>query len=268
MADRPAIADALLAARANAALLPLPSAHGEFTLDDAYAVGELIRQRRVAAGERPCGYKIGFTNRSLWSKYGVYAPIWAPVWDSTVRQLEGDRAVLSLAGLVQPRLEPEVVFGFARSPRAGASDAELIDCLAWMAHGVEVVHTHCADWRFAAPDCVADFGLHGALLIGPRHALGEAPALSDELASLDLALSRDGTVVERGRGHVVLDSPIQALQLWLHAMTVQTPQWTVQPGDVVTTGTLTDAWPLVPGQHWQTAVSDPRLAGLSLTVTD
>lgn len=267
MADRAAIADALLAARAQAALLPLPTSQADVTLDDAYAVAELIRQRRIAADEHPCGYKIGFTNRSIWPKYGVYAPIWAPVWDSTVRQLDGASAVLSLAGLVQPRLEPEIVFGFARTPRAGASDAELIACLAWVAHGVEVVHTHCADWRFAAPDCVADFGLHGALLIGPRHPLGDAPALAEELAALELVLARDGAEVDRGRGSAVLGSPIQALQLWLQAMAAQTPQWTVQPDDVVTTGTLTDAWPLTPGQHWHTTLSDPRLTGLSLTVT-
>ena len=45
-----------------------------------------------------------------------------------------------------------------------------------------------------------------------------------------------------------------------------TPDWPVQPGDVVTTGTLTDAWPLQPGQHWQTMLSDARLPGLSLQV--
>lgn len=268
MTDRAALVDTLIAARERAALLPLPSSQGEVSLNDAYAVGELIRQRRIAAGERPCGYKIGFTNRSIWPKYGVYAPIWAPVWDSTVRLLDGPTAQLSLAGLVQPRLEPEIVFGFAHAPRAGGSDAELMACLAWVAHGVEVVHTHFADWRFTAPDCVADFGLHGALLIGPRHTLDRTADLSDELAALELVLARDEEVVERGRGSVVLGSPIQALQLWLQAMAAQTPQWTVQPGDVVTTGTLTDAWPLAAGEFWQTTLSDPRLAGLSLTVTD
>ena len=37
-------------------------------------------------------------------------------------------------------------------------------------------------------------------------------------------------------------------------------------GDVVTTGTWTDAWPLQPGQVWRTRLSDARLAGLRLTV--
>ena len=34
--------------------------------------------------------------------------------------------------------------------------------------------------------------------------------------------------------------------------------------DVVTTGTLTDAWPVEPGQVWHTQPGDARLPGLSL----
>jgi 2-keto-4-pentenoate hydratase len=40
----------------------------------------------------------------------------------------------------------------------------------------------------------------------------------------------------------------------------------VESGYVVTTGTLTDAWPLQPGQRWQTRLSQPLLSGLSLAI--
>jgi 2-keto-4-pentenoate hydratase len=40
----------------------------------------------------------------------------------------------------------------------------------------------------------------------------------------------------------------------------------VEPGHVVTTGTLTDAWPLRPGQRWQTRLSPSGLSGLTLTI--
>jgi hypothetical protein len=49
-------------------------------------------------------------------------------------------------------------------------------------------------------------------------------------------------------------------------MAEHTPQWRVEPGHVVTTGTLTDAWPLHPGQRWTTVLHTPRLSGLSLHV--
>ncbi len=269
MADIKAVADQLMVAREQAALLPLPSSRELFSLQDAFAVGDEIRRQRVEAGERPLGYKIGFTNRSIWPRYGVYAPIWAPVWDSTVRVLEGDSAELSMKGLVQPRFEPEVVFGFRRAPKAGISADELIDCLDWVAHGAEIVHTHFDGWKFTAADSVADFALHGALVVGPKcdpSVFGND--LSGQLAALTIELSCDGRVVDRGQGSNVLDSPLLALHLWLQAMAAQSPDWKVEAGDMVTTGTITDAWPIAVGQHWQTSLSDSRLTGLSVTVTD
>ena len=261
------LATTFLAARDAAARLPLPTALlPAFGLDDAYAVADAARRLRIARGERPRGYKIGFTNRSIWPKYGVHAPIWGPVWDSTLTRLDGVSATLSLRGLVQPRLEPEIVFGFARAPSAGMTEAELVACLAWVAHGFEIVHTHFDDWRFDAPDTVADFALHGRLLVGPRVPVVEFANLAADLAGLNLQLFQGETKIDEGAGRVVLDGPLNALRLWIDAMAAQVQQWPIDAGDVVTTGTLTDAWPLVAGQQWQTRLSDARLPGLSLRI--
>lgn len=258
-------AGALLAVYDRAERLALPSAADPaFGLAQAYAVADEIRRRRIARGERPLGYKIGFTNRGIWPRYGVYGPIWGPVWDTTVTQLDGTVHTTSLAGLVQPRLEPEVMFGFARAPRAGLGAAELVDCIDWVAHGFEIVHTHFDDWRFQAPDTVADFALHGRLFIGPRIALSRFASPRAELAALEVELSRDGVPVESGVASIVLDGPLDALRTWIDAMHAQPMHWPIAAGDVVSTGTITDAWPLLPGQVWQTRLSDPRLPGLTL----
>ena len=263
------LAAALLGAYDGATRLALPTAGAPgFDLADAYAVADAIRARRIKRGEIPRGYKIGFTNRNIWGRYGVHAPIWGPVWDSTLRLLEDSDTTVSIAGLVQPRLEPEIVFGFARAPRSGMRERELADCLEWVAHGFEIVHTHFDDWRFRAPDTVADFALHGRLLVGPRVPVIRFEALGDALSRLHVELHRDGSRVDAGMGTAVLDGPLNALRLWVDAMLAQPQGWPIRPGDVVTTGTLTDAWPLERGQHWETRLSDPRLPGLRLTVVD
>jgi 2-oxo-3-hexenedioate decarboxylase len=262
-----ALAATFLAARDAATRLPLPTALlPGFGLADAYAVADAARSLRIARGERPRGYKIGFTNRSIWPKYGVHAPIWGPVWDSTLTLLDGVSATLSLRGLVQPRLEPEIVFGFVRAPSAGMDDAALIECLGWVAHGFEIVHTHFDDWRFAAPDTVADFALHGRLLVGPRVPVADFQNLAADLAGLNLQLFQGDTKIDEGAGSAVLDGPLNALRLWIDAMAAQVQPWPIEAGDVVTTGTLTDAWPLAAGQQWQTRLSDARLPGLSLRI--
>jgi 2-oxo-3-hexenedioate decarboxylase len=267
-AGRSALAGELLQTYDAAGRLPLLTArsNGMASLAEAYAIADETRRRRLERGEVQLGYKIGFTNRSIWARYGVHAPIWGPVWDRTVAQIEGTRHTVSLRGLVQPRLEPEVMFCFSRAPAAGMDFADLVACIEWVAHGFEIVHTHFDDWRFAAPDTVADFALHGRLMIGPHVPIARFADPRRELAALHIALLCDGKVMDEGDGHIVLDGPLDALRIWIDAMHAQVPRWPIEAGHIVTTGTLTDAWPLTPGERWQTVLSDSRLPGLELRV--
>jgi 2-oxo-3-hexenedioate decarboxylase len=258
-------ARALLAAYDAARMTPLLSeADAGYSLADAYAIADEIRRLRLGRGEKPVGYKIGFTNRGIWDRYGVHAPIWGPIWNSTVEFVDGQEASVSLAPFMQPRLEPEIMFGFARAPRAGMSEAQLAGCIAWVAHGYEIVHTHFEGWRFRHTDTIADFALHGRLFVGkqvPISAFADAPR---ELASLHVALHRDGVVIDEGESSVVLDGPLSALRLWVDAMAAQAQHWPVVAGDIVTTGTITDAAPMLPRQRFHTQLSDARLPGLAL----
>jgi 2-oxo-3-hexenedioate decarboxylase len=258
----------LLGALDGATMLPtFTGADPSFDLAEAFALADAVRRLRLARGEVPVGYKIGFTNRGIWARYGVFAPIWGPVWDTTVERVDDAAARVSLAPFVQPRLEPEVMFGFARTPVPGMSTAELARCIEWIAHGYEIVHTHFEDWRFAAADTVADFALHGRLFVGPRVAIERFAPDGDvaaQLAALRVTLVCDDRDVETGVAEIVLGGPLDALRLWVDAMAAQAPRWPIVAGDIVTTGTITDAAPMLPGQLWQTRLSDPRLAGMTL----
>jgi 2-oxo-3-hexenedioate decarboxylase len=266
-ATLPALATSVLAALEGAHLMTPPSVQRPgLTLDEAFAVADDVCARRIARGERPRGWKIGFTNRTIWDRYGVHAPIWAPVWDTTLQVLDGTVARVSTARLCLPRIEPEVVFGFAREPRPGMDEAALTTCLDWVAHGIEIVQSHCDRWQFTAPDTVADGALHGRLFVGPRRPVSAWPGLGADLAAMTMGLACDGREVDRGVGANVLDGPLAALRLWIDEMARRTPGWRVAAGDVVTTGTLTDAWPIAAGQRWTTQPGDGRLAALTLEV--
>ena len=263
----------LLGARdAARPLETITGADPAFTVEDAYAVADEIRRQRIARGERPLGYKIGFTNRGIWARYGVFGPIWGPVWDTTVERVDDGETSVSLAQFCAPRLEPEIMFGFARAPASGMSLAELAGCIDWVAHGFEIVHTRFARWRFAAADTVADFALHGRLFVGPRlpidrFAAGASGDLARQLSALRVTLVCDGRDVEEGSADIVLDGPLHALKLWVDAMAARPECWPIAAGDIVTTGTITDAAPLAPGQRWQTRLSDTRFAAMTLDTT-
>ena len=142
------LAQQLLQAWDTAQCVPLPSADAAgLTNETAYAVAERLRSLRIARGERPVGWKIGFTNRSIWPRYGVDRPMWAPVWDTTLRMLDDNEGRLSLAGLCQPRIEPEIAFVFDVAPRAGMTTDELRGSRARVAYDFELVHTHYEGWR-------------------------------------------------------------------------------------------------------------------------
>ena len=126
-------------------------------VSSAYETALAVRALRVARGELPEGYKIGFTNRTIWSRYNVFAPIWGSMWNTTITHCNG-AGVVSLARLCQPRIEPEVVFGIRATPRANSSLEELFEALEWAAPWFEIVQSHAPNWVFTAPQTVVDGG--------------------------------------------------------------------------------------------------------------
>lgn len=235
-------------------LWPAPlSARPGYDLAAAQADALQVHRLRLARGERVRGYKVGFTNRGIWPIYNVFAPIWGFVWDTTLSHDNGE-GVLALGTACQPRLEPEAVFGLRATPPAGATLQGLFDALEWVAPGFEVVQSHLPDWRFQAADTVADGGLHARLRVGTpvpvRAVAADAPALDALLAGAGVQLQCDGLTVDQGRGAAVLDSPLRALLHFVQTLRACPGAPDLKAGDVVTTGTWTNAWPVAPGQVW------------------
>jgi 2-oxo-3-hexenedioate decarboxylase len=168
---------------------------------------------------------------------------------------------------VQPRIEPEVVFGL-RGPVGGRDPRSALDSVAWIAPGFEIVQSHFPDWRFTAADCTAAFGLHGALVVGARRMLSDADrdALARDLPDLEVTLRAQDRVVDRGRGANVLGGPAHALAHLARLLATQPGAPGLTAGEVVTTGTITDAWPVHPGEVWTSEYRGCGLSGLRLAL--
>jgi 2-keto-4-pentenoate hydratase len=246
---------------------PLTSRFPSFDVAAGYEVAHQVHADRLADGAVAVGRKIGFTNPDMWALYGVGEPVWAYVHDRTVSWIEAG-ARCSLAGFCEPKIEPEIVFHFDRSPAAGADLEQVLACIDWVAHGFEVVQSHFPGWRFKAADTVADAALHGALMIGPRQTVASlGPDLVAALASFSLTLWRNDEVREQGRGSNVLGSPLAAIA-HLAAVLDRQPQYQpLQPGELVTTGTITSAQPVHAGETWRTTLSGIDLPGMSVAFT-
>lgn len=266
--DADEIARAVLAAwERQRQIAPFSDADPAFDLEVAYAAARRVRETRVDRGERPIGRKIGFTNRTIWAEYGVYAPIWGPVYQSTVFSIDDLPDGFALTGLLEPRIEPEIVFRLARAPQAGMDDAQLLSCVEWVAHGFEIVQSVFPGWRFRAADTVAAFALHGALLVGPPREIGAAERATwlDALSRFGITLDVDGVTADRGlAGNVLGGGPLAALAHLVSLLDRGAESERLVAGEIVTTGTLTRALPIAPGERWGTDLDGIALDGISV----
>ncbi len=256
-----AVLDAISSARSIATF---SGGDPDFALADAYQVSDAVMTERVARGERVAGWKIGFTNRNIWDEYDVHAPIWGPMYDRTVRPVAASGAI-SLAGLCEPRIEPEIAFRLKSAPEIGMDEAALLDCIDAVTHGFEIVQSIFPGWKFKAADTVAACALHGMYLHGELVSVeGDRGGWLERLAAFDMELARDGVVVDRGTAGDVLGGPLSALRIMVDGMAMRPMSRPLAVGDLITTGTVTRAFPVSPRERWMTHIDGLPLAGLDV----
>ena len=238
-----------------------------FSVGDAYAVLAAIARRRADSGWRRVGRKVGFTNRSIWEAYGVDRPFWADLWDRTVVSAAGGAATLALASFAQPRIEPEVAFGLRGAVPGPDDPVAVLAAVEWMAPAFEVVRCPYPDWRFGIADCIAAAGLHGALVIGTRMPIDDEnrDTVATTLASFEATLTRNGETIDRGAGANVLDSPAHALGHLARVVSEQPAAPGLVAGEIVSTGTITNAHLVRSGERWQADYGALGLEPLTLT---
>jgi 2-keto-4-pentenoate hydratase len=251
--------DAYTALRDTRQIPPFSARPAGLRVEDAYRVTPLVRQMYEAEGATVVGRKIGFTNRTIWAQYGVYAPIWGYMFDRSVKDLAAVDA-LPLMPFSEPRIEPEIMFGLGAAPSSDMDEQTLSRCIAWVALGFEIVQSIFPGWKFEAADTIAANGVHGALLIGPRHPFPpHAAEWRQRLNVFEIDLNCNGRLIDRGHAENVLGGPLSALQHLVGLLAADPVNPQLAAGEIVSTGTLTKAMPVASGETW-TAV--PRGIGL------
>ena len=269
MIDIHALALELTAAFAERRTLPTPSARDGLDLPAAYAVErELVRMRR-SQGHATAGVKVGFANKAMWRVLKLETLVWARMYDHTVRYAAANAATLSVAPMISPKIEPEIVFKMKASPGAGVTDpAAALEAVEWLALGFEIIDCPYADWKYQPADFVAAYGLHAALVVGEP--LPIAPAnisgLAEQLSNFKVRLSQDGQLVAEGSGRNSLRSPALCLAELASAMAKQDGAEPLAAGDLVSSGTLTESTPIEPGAIWTASVEGIDLPTLTLTL--
>lgn len=265
------IADELERAYATRTILPVPLSSREagFDLATAYTIEAELTHRQRAWGYTPVGRKVGFANKAMWRVLKLDTLVWAHMYDHTVIQ-GGTSASLSLGRMVSPKIEPEIVFKL-REPvdTTNLDAAAVLGSVAWLALGFEIVDCVFADWKFQPADFVAAYGLHAALVVGePRAVTADTvPVLVEQLVQFKVRLSRNGEQVAEGSGRNSLRSPALCLGELASAIAKRSPEEPLAGGELVSSGSLTEAPPIAPGETWTASLEGIDLSDLTLTTT-
>jgi 2-oxo-3-hexenedioate decarboxylase len=87
------------------------------------------------------------------------------------------------------------------------------------------------------------------------------------LPALEMELLKEGVLVDRGAGANVLDSPLLALGHLVQVLAAQPGAAPLVAGEAITTGTITDAHAVRPGETWSTRLRGLALPGLTVRFT-
>ncbi len=248
---------------------PITDGDKAFGLARAYQVSAEIRAARIARGETPRGWKIGFTNRTIWDEYDVHAPIWGPVYDTTLAEAPAQGAAETAIGhLVEPRIEPEIVFRIAAPLEAGLSEAQLLERIDGVAlasrSSSRSIRTGGSRRPIRLPPspCTVCCGT-ARLRPSPRRTGPNGWVCSPPSRWISNATGAG----RQRRAENVLGGPLSALKAMVDGLPDTALASTIGAGEVVTTGTLTRAFPVAPGESWETRVAGLPLADMAISFT-
>ncbi|HEX2360663.1 MAG TPA: 2-keto-4-pentenoate hydratase [Jiangellaceae bacterium] len=228
---RSELADALWQAeRARQPMQPLTDLYPDLVIEDAYAIQGINIQRRLDAGARIVGRKVGLTSKPMQQLLGVDEPDYGALLDDMYVE-EGD--VISLDRLLQPRIEAELAFVLGEDLAGpGVTTARALAAIAGVLPALEIVDSRVANWRITLVDTVSDNASCGLLTIGGRFTRVDGL----DLRLIGMALSRNGELIDTGAGAACLGNPARCVA-WL-ANKFASFGATLQAGDIVLPGAV------------------------------
>ena len=235
--DAGRLADELIAAADQSKPIePFSSQYGPLSAEQAAAIRQAWVERKVAAGHRVRGRKIGAVHRRWRGHAQVLDPMWGYILDST---LLVDGTGLPFSHLIQPRIEAEFAFLLAEDLAGpGVTAAHAMAATEGVCAAFEVIDSRFRPKAPTPEDAVADNGSHAYAVVGARL----VSPLERDLAAASVSLEINGEVKGHGTGANIVGHPA-------HALAALANQQTLRAGDIILTGSVAGAFPIQPGDQ-------------------
>lgn len=203
------IADELLQADRARTTVPLLTARNPgIDVEDAYAVQALWAKRRVEAGHRIVGHKIGLTSKVMQAATGITEPDYGVIFDDMVFE---NGVTVPFENYSNVRIEVELAFVLAK-PLAGPDVTlfDVLDTTKYVVPALEILNSHIELQGRTIVDTISDNAAMGAMVLGGRPVAVDAV----DLRWVSALLYRNQTIEETGVAAGVLNHPATGVA-WL-----------------------------------------------------
>lgn len=225
--------------------------HPEITMADAYAIQAAWVRRKIAAGRRAIGWKIGLTSKAMQNALNINIPDSGVLLDDMSFE---DGATVAGDRFIQPRIEAEIAFVMKAPLKGpGVTVFDVLNATDYVTPALEILDTRIVRVDPATKksrnvcDTIADNAANAGIVTGGR---AIRPDQLD-MRWMGAIVSRNAEVEETGLGAGVLNQPARGVA-WLANRLAQYGD-TIEAGQIVLAGSFIRP---IEARHGDTIIAD------------
>lgn len=225
--------------------------HPGMTIDDAYAVQAAWVRRKLEAGCKVIGWKIGLTSKAMQYALNIDIPDSGVLLDDMMFE---DGATIPSNRFIQPRIEAEIAF-IMKAPLKGPGITvfDVLNATDYITPALEILDTRIArvdpETRKTRTivDTISDNAANAGIVLGGRAMRADTV----DMRWMGAIVSRNAEVEETGLGAGVLNQPARGVA-WLANRLAQYGDG-IEAGQIVLAGSFIRP---VEARHGDTIVAD------------
>lgn len=250
--DAAAAIESFWAARAQGEWFPA-AWHGKLSNDQAYEVLFGLMARRLAAGERQIGWKVGLTSKAIQQQFNVHEPVFGCILES-----EPSGHVFAPGDLISPGFENELCLRLRQDLAGAITPDDARAAIDVVYPSLEIIETR-GNLTEQLALALADNAQQKTVILGSPVTLPVHPELVEARVIINDAVAATGT------GEAVLGNPLNSV-VWLAAKLGEFGR-SLKAGDIIMSGSFTRQFPLRPGDSIRCEFSGIGVVETSMTAT-
>ncbi|MED4884497.1 2-keto-4-pentenoate hydratase [Bacillus smithii] len=226
---------------------PFTKTYPQLTEEEAYQIQLLNIQKKLNAGEKIVGKKIGLTSLAMQTLLGVNEPDYGHLLDGMILENHG---ILSWQKVCQPKVEAEIAFVLKKDLTGpNVTEVDVLLATDYIVPALEIVDSRIRDWDIQLIDTVADNASSGFFVLG-----GSPTSIADlDLTIIGMALYKNGELINTGAGAAAMGHPAKCVA-WL-ANKLHDYGISLKEGEVILSGALSAAVAAEPGDYFHAKLS-------------